>query len=98
MALKGASNKVTEEVMAVAVKYYSWIWPVEQLTEYLCRHPKEEEIFGIVRTEVASTASLSEDYHKNLIEFAGRYLPTGKVRLVKNMLDGKTREFNSHSD
>jgi len=98
MTLKGASDEVAEEVLAVAVKYYSWIWPVEQLTEYLGRKPTEEEIFFMVEAERAQTATLSESHHERLAEFAGKYLSTGKVRLIKNILDAKTREFHSHSD
>ena len=98
MTLKGASDEVAEEVLAVAVKHYSWIWPVEQLTEYLCRKPTEEEIFSLVEAERTHTATLSESHHEELIKFASKYLPTGKVRLIKKTFDEKTREFHSHLD
>lgn len=98
MTLKGASKEVAEEVLAVAVKHYSWIWPVEKLTEYLCRKPTEEEIFSLVEAERTYTAVLAKDYHDQLVKFAGKYLSCGKVRKIKEILDGKTREFNSHSD
>lgn len=98
MTLKGASNKVAEEVLAIAVNYYSWIWPVDKLTAYLGRDPKEEEIFGLVQAEVAHTAMLSEDHHKKLIKFAEKYLSSQKVQEVRYLLEGKTKEFNSHLD
>lgn len=98
MTLKGASKEVAEEMMVVAVKYYSWIWPLEKLTAYLEREPTEEEIFSIVEVERAHTAVLAEDYHKKLVQFAGKHLPSDKVRRIKDVLREKTREFNSHSD
>ena len=98
MTLKGASKEVAEEVMAVAVKHYSWIWPVEQLTYYLRRKPTEEEILSLVEVERANTATLSKDHHKKLVQFAIRYLSGDKALRIKIILDGKTREFDSHSD
>ena len=98
MVLQGASDEVAEEVVEVAVKYHSHIWALEKLMEYLRRKPTEEEIFSLVEVERANTATLSESHHKKLIEFAGKHLPVGKVRLIKNILDEKIREFNSHSD
>lgn len=97
MTLKGASSEVAEEVLAVAVKYCSSIWMVEQLTDYIGRKPTEEEVFSLVEAERADTAVLAEDHHKKLIKFADKYLSCGKVIKIAQILDGETHEFNSHS-
>lgn len=98
MALEGASKEVTEDVLAVAVKYYSWIWPVEKLTAYLGRKPTEEEIFSLIEVERKDLAVFSEKHHKELVQFAKKYLPSGKVEKIEGILEAKTTEFNSHSD
>lgn len=98
MTLKGASHKVAEEVLAVAVKCYSWIWPVEQLTDYIGREPTEKEIFSLLEAELANTACLSTSHHEKLVGFAKRYLKDEKVRRIRISLAGKIDEFYSHSD
>ena len=98
MTLKGASKEVAEEVLAVAVKHYSWIWPVELLTAYIGRRTTAREVFAMVEAERKNTATLSEESHKNLIRFARKYVSDNEVRRIEQILDEKTTEFNSHSD
>ena len=84
--------------MAVAVKHYSWIWPVELLTAYIGRRTTAREVFAMVEAERTNTATLSEESHKNLIRFARKYVSDNEVRRIEQILDEKTTEFNSHLD